>query len=235
MNTNETKNVVAVILARGGSKGIPGKNMKKVGSVTLIGRAINAAKSAKTVDCVLVSTDDMAIRHEALSHGASVIDRPPALAGDTIESEPALLHAVQTWQEKTGLAYRAIALIQATSPFTTPVDIERVMEPIMEGDADSTVSVVDDYGYLWSDGENGWTMPYQVRARRQDRGPWKREAGNVYGIRYPLLVRTGKLFQGRIQAVTIPLDSWHEIDDHRELAIADLLAKSREDGSKAAA
>ena len=69
-------NVLAVVLARGGSKGIPGKNLKKVGGVSLIGRAIIAAKKARTVSTVLLSSDDPAILAEATNHGAETIVRP---------------------------------------------------------------------------------------------------------------------------------------------------------------
>ena len=211
------------MLARGGSRGIPKKNLKKIGGVTLVGRAVEAAKTAKRVTTVLVSTDDPAIRAEALSQGASIIDRPMELAADGVSSEAALLHAVQAWRQETGKTYQAVALVQATSPFTRPADIDRAMEPILTGDADSTLTVTDDFGYFWVEGEEGWNLPYQVRARRQERMPWKRETGNVYGVRYHLFLRTGQLFVGRVLAVTIPAESFLEIDEARELAMAEAL------------
>jgi CMP-N-acetylneuraminic acid synthetase len=215
--------VLAVVLARGNSKGIPQKNLKKVGDMTLVARAIEVAKRAGCVATVLVSTDDAAIRAEALRHGAAVIDRPERLAGDRVSSEEALLHAVETWHQQMGREYRAIALLQATSPFTRPADVDRAMEPILAGDADSTLTVIDDFGYFWFEGEEGWRMPYQVRGRRQERLPWKRETGNLYGVRYDLFLRTGQLFQGRVLAVTIPMESFLEIDDQRDLLIAEAL------------
>jgi CMP-N-acetylneuraminic acid synthetase len=215
--------VLAVILARGGSKGIPRKNLKKIGGVSLIGRTIKAAQGAKCVSTVLVSTDDNEILEEAVSHGAETIRRPAELAGDTASSESALLHAVRAWHEAGNQPYQAIALLQVTSPFTQSADIDHALEPILTGDADSTLTVVDDYGYFWSKNEEGWRMQYQVRARRQDRMPWKRESGNVYGVRYQLFLRTGKLFVGRVQAVTIPSESCLEIDEPRDLLLAEAL------------
>lgn len=227
--------VMAIVLARGGSKAIPRKNLAKVGGITLVGRAVLAAKDAPCVKTVLVSTDDPAIRAEAIQHGADVIDRPEELAGDTVSSEAAMLQAVQAWQQQTQKSYRAVALVQATSPFTTPADVDRTMAPILDGHADSTLSVVDDFGYFWAEGERGWSMPHQVRARRQDRMPWKRESGNVYGVRFDLFLRTGQLFQGRVLAVTIAGESFHEIDDPRELAVAQAIqavySQRREDDS----
>jgi N-acylneuraminate cytidylyltransferase len=223
--------VLAVVLARGKSKGIPGKNLKKVGGVSLVGRAIEAAKGAECVATVLVSTDDPSIRQEALACGASVIARPEELAGDEVSSEEAMLHAMKAWHEETGRTYRAVALLQATSPFTRPADIDRAMEPILSGDADSSLTVTDDYGYFWFEGEDGWSMPYQVRARRQQRVPWKREAGNVYATRYDLFLKTAQLFQGRVMAVTVPAESFLEIDDPRELVIAEALDAAYRKGS----
>jgi CMP-N-acetylneuraminic acid synthetase len=215
--------VLVVILARGGSKGIPGKNLKKIGELSMVSRAVIASKSASCVSTTLVSSDDPAILAEAKAHGACTMVRPIELAGDKVSSEAALKQAVQAWQKISGKTYQALALLQATSPFTRPADIDNVMEPILVGDADSTVAVVDDYGYFWDKIGDTWGMQYQVRARRQDRTPWKREAGNIYGIRCSLFLKTGNLFSGRIQTVNIPINSWWEIDEPRDLVIAEAI------------
>ena len=85
---------LALIPARGGSKGIPGKNLQEVGGVPLVGRSVQAALASTRVSRVLVSTDDDAIAAAAHSHGAEVVRRPEHLAGDTASSESALLHAL---------------------------------------------------------------------------------------------------------------------------------------------
>ena len=87
--------VLALIPARGGSKGIPGKNLQVVDGVPLICRSIRAAKSSRRVGRVLVTTDDEAIATASEREGASVIRRPDEIAGDTASSESALLHALQ--------------------------------------------------------------------------------------------------------------------------------------------
>ena len=84
--------VLAVIPARGGSKGVPGKNLAPVGGVPLVARAIRAAQSSGLVDAVAVSTDDHRIAAVAASEGAVVIRRPAELSGDQPSSESALLH-----------------------------------------------------------------------------------------------------------------------------------------------
>lgn len=96
--TNQTilraQNVACVILARGGSKGVPHKNLRKVGGVSLVARSVRAARGAQDVGAVYVSTDDAAIAQEARSHGATVIERPAELSGDTASSEAGWLHAL---------------------------------------------------------------------------------------------------------------------------------------------
>ena len=86
--------MVAVIPARGGSKGVPGKNLRRVGGVSLVARAVHAARAADSITQVYVSTDDARIAAEARAAGGDVIDRPAELAGDTATSESALLHAL---------------------------------------------------------------------------------------------------------------------------------------------
>ena len=136
-----------------------------------------------------------------------MIDRPLEPSQTTASPEKALWHAVRNWPADD-LGYVAVAMLRPTSPFTRSQDIDRAMEPILSGDADATLSVVDDYGYFWTKGDDGWRMYFQTRQRHQDRTPWKRESGNVYGVRYGLFLKTGQLFAGRVQPVTVPDSSW---------------------------
>ena len=170
----------------------------------------------------VVSTDDPAVAAEARAHGAEVIDRPPELSLTTSSQEQALWHAVQNWPLDAA-GYVAVAMLRPTSPFTRSQDIDRAMEPILAGDADATLTVVDDYGYFWTKGDDGWRMYFQTRVRHQDRTPWKRESGNVYGVRYGSFLKTGKLFSGRVQPVTVSVSSWLDINGPRDLAIAEVL------------
>ena len=90
---------LALIPARGGSKGIPGKNLQPIGGRPLVLRSIQAAQASRGVGRVVVSTDDQAIRSLALEAGAEVVSRPEAIAGDTASSESALLHALEVLSE----------------------------------------------------------------------------------------------------------------------------------------
>ncbi|MGN6409030.1 MAG: acylneuraminate cytidylyltransferase family protein, partial [Curtobacterium sp.] len=89
-----TGSVVAVVPARAGSKGIPGKNLRAVAGRSLVRRAVESALAATTIDAVVVSTDGDAIAAEAVSAGARVVRRPPELSGDEASSESALLHVL---------------------------------------------------------------------------------------------------------------------------------------------
>ncbi|HWH96886.1 MAG TPA: NTP transferase domain-containing protein, partial [Pseudolysinimonas sp.] len=115
--------VVAVIPARGGSKGVPGKNLRRVGGMPLIGRAVAAARAASRVDRVVVSTDDDEIAAVAREWGAEVVDRPAALAGDTASSESALMHTLDTLRSR-GVETGILVFLQATSPFIDPADLD---------------------------------------------------------------------------------------------------------------
>ena len=94
--------IVAVIPARGGSKGVPRKNLRRVGGVPLVARAIAAARATASIDRVVVSTDDQEIAAVAQEWGAQVIARPAALADDAATSESALLHALDVLEDERG-------------------------------------------------------------------------------------------------------------------------------------
>lgn len=85
---------VAIIPARGGSQGVPGKNLRPIGGIPLVARAVRACRAAKRIDAIFVTTDDAAIAAAARAAGAEIIDRPAELAGHTASSESALLHGL---------------------------------------------------------------------------------------------------------------------------------------------
>jgi CMP-N-acetylneuraminic acid synthetase len=103
--------VIAVIPARGGSKGVPGKNLRRVGGRSLVERAVDSCCAARHVEAVYVSTNDAEVIRLAAGAGASVIIRPPALAGDTASSESALLHALDQLG-RAGQAPDVLAFVQ---------------------------------------------------------------------------------------------------------------------------
>ena len=223
---------MAVIPARGGSKGVPGKNLRLVGGVPLVARAVRSCRAAQLVDRVLVSTDDDAIAAAAVQAGAEVVRRPAQLAGDTATSEAALLHALRSLEEQPAV----LVFVQCTSPFLDPADLDAGVALVRSGAADCAFSAVATYEFLWRARAGGSAVlvtglnhDAAVRPRRQDREPDWRETGGFYVLDVVGFRRAGHRFFGRTAAVSVPEHSALEIDTPGELAMAQALAPLLDD------
>ena len=136
------KKVLGVITARGGSKGIPKKNIKELGGKPLIVWTIAAAQQSQFLTDFLVSTDDQEIADVCVSVGASVpFLRPPELSTDAAKSIPVIQHAIQ-FQKDLGKEYDYVMILQPTSPFRTAADIDACITKIVDTGADSVMSMV---------------------------------------------------------------------------------------------
>ena len=207
-----------MIPARGGSKGIPGKNLQPVGGVPLIGRTVAAARASARVGRVVVSTDDDAIAAVAEEHGAEVVRRPAAIAGDTASSESALLHALDVLEQQGPLPERLVFL-QCTSPFTHAAQIDRVLAALDTPGINSSFAVAPWHGFLWrSDGRGINHDPQQPRQRRQDLEPSFLETGAIYAMATASFQANGSRFCAPWQPVVID-DSGPEIDTPADLAL----------------
>ncbi|WP_432758658.1 cytidylyltransferase domain-containing protein [Streptomyces lydicamycinicus] len=142
---------MAVIPARGGSKGVPAKNLAAVGGVPLVARAVRECRAARLVTDVVVSTDDAGIAAAARGAGAVVVRRPGDIAGDTATSEAAVLHAMDAYEAEQGASVDAVLLVQCTSPFIVREDIDGVAAAVVEGGADSALTVAPFHGFVWRD------------------------------------------------------------------------------------
>ncbi|MER5194933.1 N-acylneuraminate cytidylyltransferase [Streptomyces sp. NPDC002755] len=147
------RRVLAVIPARGGSKGVPAKNLAPVGGVPLVTRAVRECRATRLVTDVVVSTDDHAIAAAAREAGAEVVLRPAAIAGDTATSEAAVLHALDAHEALHGSPVDAVLLVQCTSPFLVRDDIDGVAAAVVEQGADTAVTVAPFHGFVWRDGD----------------------------------------------------------------------------------
>lgn len=122
------KKVLAIIPARGGSKGLPGKNIKSLNGMPLIAWPINTALNSKYIDRVVVTTDDQAIADVAKQHGADVpFLRPAEFAKDTSPSSEAVIHAIEFCTQSDG-AYDYVVLLEPTSPLTEASDVDKALE-----------------------------------------------------------------------------------------------------------
>lgn len=219
--------VLAIIPARGGSKGIPGKNLKKVGGLSLVARAIRAARATPSVSRVAVSTDVQDIAREAASFGAEVVVRPDYLSVDSASSESAIEHAVADFARR-GETFDAIVFIQPTSPFIRPEDIESAIGMLVRGEADSVFSACLSHCFIWRDEDAfsavGVNHDKARRPRRQDRPAEYRETGAFYVFGADAFMKNRHRFFGRTRPCIVPPDSAIEIDEPGELAIARRLA-----------
>ncbi|MGA5009313.1 cytidylyltransferase domain-containing protein [Streptomyces koyangensis] len=223
--------VLAVIPARGGSKGVPGKNLAEVGGVPLVARAVHACRTARLVSEVLVSTDDPAIAEAARAAGATTVERPAPLSGDTATSEAAVLHALDTDEARHGRLADVVLLVQCTSPFLTADDVDGVTAAVLEG-ADTAVTAAPFHGFLWRDLATGATPSSghgvnhdaAHRPRRQDRPEDLLETGAAYAMRGDGFRAVRHRFFGRTALVRTDPSRVLEVDDPHDLARARALA-----------
>jgi YrbI family 3-deoxy-D-manno-octulosonate 8-phosphate phosphatase len=219
----ELVSVVAVVPARGGSKGVPGKNLRRIAGRSLVARAVDAALAAESIDRVLVSTDDVEIAAEARRAGAEVVNRPADIADDTASSEAAVLHALAGLDAKPEI----VVFVQATSPFINPADLDSAVHRVLSAREDVVFAAVRTHAFLWrqtADGAVGVNHDASIRPRRQDRDEQFQETGAFYVMRAEGFVRGGHRFFGRVGVHEVDSARAIEIDTVRELELAGLIA-----------
>ena len=214
---------LALIPARGGSKGIPGKNLQTVGNVPLVCRSTRASNS---VGRIVVSTDDDAITAAAEDEGAIVIRRPAAIAGDIASSESALLHALGVLEEQGSLEAELVFL-QCTSPFTTGDQVDAVLAALREGGCNSSFAVSPWHGFLWrADGRGINHNPELPRQRRQALEPAFLETGAIYAMSVTAFRRCGNRFCPPTSPVVLE-NVGPEIDTPEDLALCRSIAAQK--------
>ncbi|MGW2694672.1 cytidylyltransferase domain-containing protein [Streptomyces sp. NPDC001296] len=248
------RRVLAVIPARGGSKGVPAKNLAPVGGIPLVARAVRECLAARLVTDVVVSTDDQAIAAAAREAGAEVVLRPAAIAGDTATSEDAVLHAMDAHETLHGSPVDVVLLVQCTSPFLVREDVDGVAAAVVENGADTALTVAPFHGFIWrdaadepapvigsqrtgevggatrvanstaTDGGYGVNHDKSFRPRRQDRPQDLLETGAAYAMDAAGLREHRHRFFGRTELVRTDPARVLEIDDPHDLARARALA-----------
>ncbi|MGN5637245.1 cytidylyltransferase domain-containing protein [Streptomyces sp. AC154] len=230
--------VLAVIPARGGSKGVPAKNLAQVGGVPLVVRAVRACLASAEVTDVVVTTDAPAVAEaaraaaEALGETARLhcVQRPEAIAGDTATSEAAVLHAMDSYETAYDRSVDVVLLVQCTSPFVAREDIDGVAAAVAREGADSAVTVAPFHGFLWRDGSAvedhnyGVNHDKSVRPRRQDRPEDLLETGAAYAMDAAGFRTHRHRFFGHTALVRTDPARVLEIDDPHDLARARALA-----------
>jgi len=228
--------VLGIVPARSGSKGIANKNLVQLAGVPLIAHTAMAARASRTLDRVVVSTDDERIAAVAREHGLETpFLRPSALAADDTPMLPVLQHAVSSIEE-SGQLIDVVVLLQPTSPLRRAVHIDSAVELLRESGADSVVSVIEvphrfnPKSVMRFDG--GRLQPYEnapVLTRRQDKPVlYARNGPAVLAVRRNVLMEQGALYGDDCRPLMMDPESSVDIDSPWDLVVAEaVLARRR--------
>lgn len=192
---------LAIIPARGGSKGIPRKNIRLLNGKPLIAYTIEQAKATPSITRVVVSTDDAEIGAVAQQYGAEVVWRPAEISGDTASSESALLHVLDYLEQTEGYQPELLIFLQATSPLRRPYDIANAIQKLIDEGADSLLSLAPFGHFLWHvpGGElQSLNFDYLNRPRHQELSPLYMENGSIYVFKPWVLRQLGNRLGGKI-------------------------------------
>ena len=212
---------VAVIPARGWSKGLKNKNIYPVAGKPLLAWTILQALASASIERVFVTTDDQTIAEVASEYGAEVIVRPPELSGDKATSESAIIHAAGVIERDHHIPIDIIVFLQATSPLRKPQDIDRAVELFLREGADSLISVTraDDLT-LWESTGGEWksvNFDYRNRGMRQDRPTQFIENGSIYIFNPETLTVFGNRIGEKLSAYEMEFWQTWEIDTLEEI------------------
>lgn len=229
------KRILAIIPARGGSKGLPGKNIRETAGKPLIAWSIEAARQSCFVDEVIVSTDCEKTAQIAKLWGGHVpFLRPPELATDTAKGMDVILHAL-SWRQALSPPIDLILVLQPTSPLRTAEDIDQAIALFFTKNAKVVVSVCPvDHHPWWSntlpeDGNMGdFLRPEVINTNRQELPPFYRLNGAIYLADAPFLHETQSFMTSETYAYVMPLECSVDIDTLLDFRLAELLLRERD-------
>lgn len=223
-----TEEVLAIIPARGGSMGIPHKNITPVGGKPLIAWTIENALNAGCVSRVVVSTDDDKISEISVSYGAETIRRPEEISGDTASSELALIHALDYLYQKEQYRPDWVAFLQCTSPLLTSDDIDAAFKIAVQERFDSVFSAYEQHFVgRWHRCNDGTVraVNYEpsTRPMRQEVPLEYVENGALYLFRSKCLHEKGIRFGGRCGVHVMPAERSLQIDSLEDIVLIEKL------------
>jgi N-acylneuraminate cytidylyltransferase len=228
--------VVGVIFARGGSKGVPHKNIRLLNGKPLIAYAIEAALASQLIDKVIISTDDPEIAAISKDFGAEVpFMRPAELAKDDSPEWMAWRHAIQMLLKSNQLPKMDVmASIPPTAPLRTAEDVDRCLQEFLDSDADIVISVkpsdrnpyfnmvtIDDAGRA-----RLVLSPQQSIERRQDAPAVYDITTVAYAVRPEFVLNADSMFDGNVRAILIPPERALDIDTELDFKFAEFLLQS---------
>jgi N-acylneuraminate cytidylyltransferase len=220
--------LISIIPARGGSKGIPRKNIIPLNGIPLIAYTIRASVESRYIHRTIVSTDDKHIVDISRSYGAEIIKRPGKIAQDDTPTEAVIKHALEYLVKKEKYAPAHVILLQPTSPLRTVNDIDLSYEQFLSGTGDSLLSVCKSHSFIWKK-TNTFGVPinydYRSRPRRQDLYQY-RENGAIYIFKRELFLTNNNRLRGRILLYEMEEDRSIEIDNPFDILIAETILKT---------
>lgn len=221
-------NIIVIIPARGGSKGLPRKNIRSFNNIPLVVHSINYAKECNLVDTIYVSTDDNEIASISSEYGATIIERPQELSGDSATTESAIDHVLSTLEAKPEI----IILLQPTSPFRPKNSLKIALDKFIQNNFDSLLSISPTHHFFWSIDENdniNAKYDYLNRPRRQD---LKKENirfvenGSLYIFTYNHFKSMKNRLGGKIGYIEFDEKYSHEIDTTLDFKFLEALVKN---------
>lgn len=212
--------ILVVIPARGGSKGIPRKNIRLLAGKPLISYSIEAAKKSRHVNRVVVSTEDEEIAEVSRLFGAEVIQRPPNLAEDHIPLDPVIYHAVTTLENKDNCHFDYVVTIQPTSPLLTSETIDKAIEKITSEDYDTILAAVPERHLYWYRDNGNFLPMYTARKNRQYLDPIYKETGSILMSRRSIITQSSRIGE-KISLFEVPEDESIDIDSYEDWWIAE--------------
>lgn len=212
-------NVLAIIPARGGSKGIPHKNLARVAGRPLVDWTVDAANESRHITSAILSSDDIEILFRA--HGkVTGLMRPRALAQDETSTEAVMAYVLRQHVQPPDV----VVLLQPTSPLRTGRHIDEAVDVLLsEPSTDSVVSVSPSHSYLWL--KHGQPL-YAERKRRQEMEQYE-ENGAIYCTRMEQWRRTGNRLGGRVALYVMGEEHRLQIDSPLDLEMASVLMERR--------
>ncbi|MFX1534859.1 MAG: HAD-IIIA family hydrolase [Promethearchaeota archaeon] len=219
-------NIVSIIPARGGSKSIPRKNLKKLMGKPLIAWSIEQSLSSHYVNQTIVSTEDSEIAQVSAKYGAKVIIRPRELSRDTTPTELVLVDVLDRLS-KEGVKPHYIVLLQPTSPIRRPGDIDQAIKMLIDESGDSLLSVCENRSFFWSRENKPLNYDYRTRPRRQDKQWEFVENGSIYVTKREILLKEKIRLGGNILTYVMPNWASVEIDTPFDFEIAKFIARQK--------
>lgn len=229
-------NVVSFIFARGGSKGLPGKNIRLFGGKPLIAWSIEHALAVSRINRVIVSTDSEEIAAVARHHGAEVpFIRPAELARDDSPEWLAWRHALNYLKETEGTMPEMMVSVPTTAPLRLPIDIENCLDEYSKGSVDIIVTITDPHRSPYfnmvkrnANGSVGLVIPPLTSlTRRQDAPPVFDMTTVAYVMRSEFVMECNGAFEGRVRAVHVPVERAIDIDSLIDFQLAEVLLNAR--------